>query len=444
MKVISDFHIHSRYSRATSNQLNIPNLAKYAKIKGLDLLGTGDFTHAVWLNELKNELKEDGSGFLFDPSGFPFVLSAEISSIYKDGGKVRRIHNVLLAPSIEVAEQVNAALEKRGVNLKSDGRPICGIKCPELVEILKGVDKSVEIIPAHIWTPWFSLFGSMSGFDSVEECFKDQAKHIFALETGLSSDPAMNWRLSQLDRFALVSNSDSHSFWPWRIGREANVFEMDKLSYDEFIKIMKEKDPKRFLHTIEVDPSYGKYHFDGHRACDVCMEPKDSLKNQNRCPKCGRQLTIGVLHRVEELADRPEGFKPGNAIPFKSLIPLSEIISSMLGINQLYSKKVWEHHTRLMNAFGSELNVLLETPMEKLSEVAGEAMADAIIKTREGKTEIKPGYDGVYGYPVFGFGGKTLKPRPPVAPGATGPHGNIGSGAIQPNRQKSIADFGKA
>ena len=406
MKVISDFHIHSRYSRATSARLDIPNLIKYGRMKGLNLLGTGDFTHPLWLKELEEQLEDDGSGFLLDSSGFPFILSAEISSIYSEGGKVRKIHNVLLAPSVEVAGQVNDALGKRGVNLKSDGRPICGIRCPELVEILKGVDKRVEIIPSHIWTPWFSLFGAMSGFDSVEECFKDQTRHIFALETGLSSDPSMNWRLSQLDRFALVSNSDSHSFWPWRIGREANVFEMAKLTYDEFIKTMREKDPKKFLYTIEVDPSYGKYHFDGHRACNVCMSPKDSIKNRNRCPVCGRQLTIGVLHRVEELADRPEGFRPENAMPFKSLIPLSEIISNRLGISQLYSKKVWGQHSALMDAFGSEFNVLLEAPRERLVETAGDKLADAIIGVRGGRIQISPGYDGVYGQPMFGEDGK--------------------------------------
>jgi uncharacterized protein (TIGR00375 family) len=429
MKVISDFHIHSRFSRATSKQLNVPNLVKYAKIKGLNLLGTGDLTHAAWLDELKAQLSEDGSGLLKDASGFPFILTGEISSIYKDGGKVRRIHNILLAPSIDVAEQLNSTLESRGVNLKSDGRPICGINCPELVEIAKGVDKRVEIIPAHIWTPWFSLFGSMSGFDTVEECFKDQTKHIFALETGLSSDPAMNWRISMLDKYALVSNSDSHSFWPWRIGREANVFEMDELAYDEFIKILKEKDPKRLLYTIEVDPSYGKYHYDGHRACDVCMEPKESEKNRKICPKCGRQLTIGVLHRVEELADRPEGSRPDNTIPFKSLIPLSEIISHVLGINQLYSKKVWEQHNRLMDAFGSEFKVLLDATRETLSKTVDEKLASAIVNVREGRIRINPGYDGVYGYPVFSSKAeRKIKKRLAVGK--------------QVDKQKSLSDFG--
>src|SRR3989338_2357073 len=304
MKIIADLHIHSRFSRATSKELNIKNLEKYAKIKGLNLLGTGDFTHPEWLKELKNELTEDETGILKTKTGFNFILQGEISLIYTQDGKGRRIHNVLLAKNLDVVEQINEALLKRG-RLDYDGRPIFNLSCIEFTEMMKSIDKDIEIIPAHIWTPWFSLFGSMSGFDSVEECFKDQAKFIHALETGLSSDPAMNWRLSQLDNYTLISNSDSHSFWPWRIGRECNIFDI-KLAYDAFIKSLKTKEG--FIETIEVDPSYGKYHFDGHRLCKVCMSPKDAIKNKNICPKCGRKLTIGVLHRVEELADREEGF----------------------------------------------------------------------------------------------------------------------------------------
>jgi len=397
MKVISDFHIHSKYSRATSAQLDIANLVKYARIKGLGLLGTGDFTHPLWLKDLKEGLQEDGSGLPRDRTGFPFVLSAEVSSIYSDGGNVRRIHNVLLAPSFEVVDQINEALQRKGANLKSDGRPICGIRCPDLVETLKSIDDSIEIIPAHAWTPWFSLFGSMSGFDRIEDCYKDQTRHIHALETGLSSDPAMNWRLSQLDRFALVSNSDSHSFWPWRIGREANVFEMSGLSYGEFIGIMKEKDPEKFLCTIEVDPSYGKYHFDGHRACNVRMSPAESAKTGSMCPVCGKKLTVGVLHRVEELADRPEGFRPPGAIPFRSLIPLSEIISYATGAGQVFSKKVWAVYDSLLKSYGSEFAVLLDAPQEGLEAAAGKEVADGIIAVREGRLKVDPGYDGVYG-----------------------------------------------
>ena len=423
MRVVSDFHIHGRFSRATSKQLDIPSLEKWARVKGLDLLGTGDFTHPEWLKEIKGSLEEDGTGILKTKSGFNFILQTEISNIFTQDGKGRKVHNVILAPSIEVVEQIRAELLKIG-RLDYDGRPIFGMSCIRLVEMMKGIDRRIEVIPAHVWTPWFALFGSKSGFDSVEECFRDQARHIFALETGLSSDPAMNWRLSKLDKYALVSNSDCHSFWPWRIGREANVFEMDRLTYDGFIRVMKEKDPKRFLHTIEVDPSYGKYHLDGHRNCNVCMEPKESLKHRDTCPKCGRPLTIGVLHRVEELADRPEGFRPKGAIPFKSLMPLSEIIAAGLGTKLLASQKVWGVYNSLTRAFGNELKVLLEAPREELERVAGEKIAGYIIIVREGELRVKPGYDGVYGEPAFE--GRAERDK---------------AGKFEGKKQKSLMDF---
>lgn len=396
MKIIADLHIHSRFSRATSKQLNIGNLEKYARIKGLNLLGTGDLSHPEWLKELKSELTEDGSGILKSKSGFNFILQGEIANIYTQDGKGRRIHTVLLAKSFDIAEQIQEALKKKG-RIDYDGRPIFGFNCIELVEMMKSIDEKIEIIPAHVWTPWYSLFGSMSGFDSVEECFKDQTKHIYALETGLSSDPEMNWRLSQLDKYTLVSNSDAHSFWPWRIGREANVFDID-LTYDALINAIRKR--KGFLSTIEVDPNYGKYHLDGHRACNVCLEPKDSIKNKNICPKCKKPLTIGVLNRVEQLADREPGFKPKNAIPFKSLIPLSEIISAILG-SGIATNKVWQEFNNLIKNFDSELNVLLEAKKEDMAKTTDEKIADAIIKVREGKLKIDPGYDGVYGQPVF-------------------------------------------
>jgi len=422
MRVISDFHIHGRFSRATSKQLDIPNLEKWARIKGLNLLGTGDFTHPVWLKEIKSCLTDDGSGILKTESGFGFILQTELSSIYTQDGKGRRIHNIVLAPSIEVVEQINTELLKHG-RLDYDGRPIFGIPCPDLVEMLKGIDRDIEVIPAHIWTPWFSLFGSKSGFDSVEECFGDQAKHIFALETGLSSDPAMNWRLSALDRYTLVSNSDCHSFWPWRIGREANVFEMEKLTYDSFVRVLKEKDTKRFLYTIEVDPAYGKYHLDGHRACNVTLEPREAAKYRNLCPVCGRPLTIGVLHRVEEMADRPSGFVPKGAVPFKSLLPLSEIIAKAKGVDSPASQKVWAVYNKLVGAFGSELAVLLDARKEELERVTGKRLSEMIIQVRDGNVRIRPGYDGVYGQPLFGDEEEKEEPSVPV------------------NRQKNLMDF---
>ena len=401
MKIFSDIHIHSKYSRATSKNITISNLVKYAKIKGLNLLGTGDFTHPLWLKELRESLREDGTGILKDDSGFNFILQGEISLIYSQGGKCRRIHHVLIAPNFEVVEQINEYLGQRG-KLASDGRPIFGkLSCIELVENLMNISTDIMVIPAHIWTPWFSMFGSKSGFDTIDECFGDQAKHIHALETGLSSDPAMNWRLSSLDKYTLVSNSDSHSFWPWRIGREANVMELEELSYKSYTDVLKKQGSGKFLYTIEVNPSYGKYHFDGHRNCNIVLEPKDSIKNRGLCPKCGRPLTIGVLSRVEELADRPEGYKPDNAIPFKSMIPLSEIISQFMGINQLYSKKVWEIYTKIVDGVGSEFAVLLDSSVERLKDFTTDKLSEAIVNMREGKIRIEPGYDGEYGYPVF-------------------------------------------
>ncbi|MFH1237592.1 MAG: endonuclease Q family protein [Candidatus Aenigmatarchaeota archaeon] len=394
MRIVSDLHIHSRYSRATSSEMNINNLVKYARIKGVTLLGTGDFTHPSWLDEIRSSLSEDASGILKTNDGFPFILSGEISSIYSQDGKLHRIHNVVLAPDLETAEQINSALMRKKVKIESDGRPICGIPAPDLVEMFKAINTRIEIIPAHIWTPWFSLFGSKSGFDRIEDCFHDQTKHIHALETGLSSDPAMNWRLSQLDKFSMVSFSDSHSFWPWRIGREATLFELKSLTYDNLLKALRTKEG--LVETIEVDPSYGKYHFDGHRVCNVSLEPSESKKMKNVCPVCRRELTIGVLHRVEELADREHGFVPKGAKPFRSLLPLSEIISAATGAS-VSSNKVWEEYNKLVAAFGSELKVLLDASDDQLKVSTSERVANLLLSVRNGKVKIKPGYDGVYG-----------------------------------------------
>ncbi|HHI04350.1 MAG TPA: DNA helicase UvrD [Candidatus Woesearchaeota archaeon] len=397
MRIIADLHIHSKYSRATSKQLNIENLEKYAKLKGLNLLGTGDFTHPMWIKELKSELTEDGTGILKTKSGFNFILQTEISLMYTQDGKGRKIHNVILAKNFDIVEQITEQLKKFG-RVDYDGRPIFGIKCPDFVEMMKEIDKDIEIIPAHVWTPWFGLFGSKSGFDSVEQCFKDQTKYIHALETGLSSDPAMNWRLSTLDKYTLVSNSDLHSFWPWRIGRECNIFDLKELTYDSLLNAIRTK--LGLVETIEVDPSYGKYHFDGHRNCNVCMSPNESLKNKDICPVCGRKLTIGVLHRVEELADRPVGFVPKNAVPFKKLIPLSEILSKLLD-SGIATQKVWKSYYNLVNESRSEMDVLLNSSFDELKKVSDEKIAEAIINIRNGKIKIQPGFDGEYGYPIF-------------------------------------------
>ena len=396
MKVIADLQIHSRFSRATSSSLNLPNLEKYAKLKGLNLLGTGDFTHPKWLDELKSELKEDGSGILTSKSGFRWILQGEISNIYTQDGKGRRIHNLLLAKNFEIVKQINEALSKKG-RLDYDGRPMFGFSCIELVEMMKEIDDDIEIIPAHAWTPWYGLFGSMSGFDSVEECFKEKSKHIYAIETGLSSDPAMNWRISALDKYTLLSSSDAHSFWPWRLGREANVFDLD-WSYDNLLQAIRKR--KGFVETIEMWPHEGKYHYTGHRACNVVLSPQEALKIKNICPKCRRSLTVGVAQRVEQLADREEGFVPKNSVPFKNLIPLSEVIAGTTG-HAVSSKQVWEEYYKMINEFGNEFNVLLEAEENKLKKITSEKIADNIIRNRHQKIPFKPGYDGVYGVPIF-------------------------------------------
>ncbi|MFH8086755.1 MAG: endonuclease Q family protein [Candidatus Aenigmatarchaeota archaeon] len=400
MIVIADFHLHSLYSRATSKQMNLDGISKGAKIKGLSLVGTSDFTHPLWLAELKRKLQPiEGTG-LFKYNDIWFMLTTEVGTVFEFEGKIKNIHHIIHAPSFEIVEQINEVLSKYG-NLKIDGRPNLNLSAPELVEILMSISRDVMITSSHIWTPWRSILGSKSGFNSIEECYQDQTKNIFSLETGLSSDPSMNWRLSSLDKFTLVSNSDSHSPHPWRLGREANVFDLEKVTYWKILDATKKKDKKSFLYTIEVDPNYGKYHFDGHRNCSISLHPKDAIKLNNICPKCKRKLTIGVLHRVEELADRPEGFIPKDAIPFKTLLPLYEIISFAWGSGELYSKKVLEEHDKLIEKFGNELNVLLNVPKEELLKVTNEKIADAIIKVREGRVKYIPGYDGVYGSPVF-------------------------------------------
>jgi uncharacterized protein (TIGR00375 family) len=397
MKLITDFHIHSRFSRATSNDITLDNLEKWARIKGVDLLGTGDFQNPQWFKEINEKLKEDENGILWTKNKFPFIWQTEISLMYSQDGRGRRIHHVILSPNKDVSEQIINALGKKG-RLDYDGRPIFGFTSIELVDMMMSISKDIEIIPAHIWTPYFAIFGSMSGFDSVQECFKEKSKYIHALETGISSDPAMNWMISGLDKYTLVSNSDLHSYWPWRLGREANVLDIN-LSYKEIIKSIRTK--KGFIETIEVDPNYGKYHFDGHRDCNFSCSPEESKKLKNICPICKKQLTIGVLNRVQQLADRDFGYIPDAAIPFKKLIPLSELIGSTYNIKQLYSKKIWEIYNKLIDKFKSEFNILLYTSHDELIKVVDKKLADYIMLNRESKINIKPGYDGNYGELIF-------------------------------------------
>jgi uncharacterized protein (TIGR00375 family) len=393
---MADLHMHSSYSRATSSKMNLQELSKYAKIKGLDILGTGDFTHPVWLKEIKSKLTDNGNG-VYDYDGTKFILSGEISLIYKQDQKQRRIHHVILADNFEVVDQIVEWLKKKG-RIDYDGRPIFGFSSVEFAEAMMNISKDIMIIPAHAWTPWYGIFGSMSGFDSVEECFQDKAKYIYALETGLSSDPMMNWRLSKLDKYTLVSNSDSHSPYPWRLGREANAFDLKEISYKNLIEAIKTK--KNFLFTIEVNPSYGKYHYDGHRNCNFSCSPEEAIKLNNICPKCNSSLTIGVLHRVEELADRKEGFKPKGAVDYKSIIPLSEVISIAVGTD-VFTKKVWDVYNQLIEKFGNEFNVLLNADKEEIRKIVKDRIADLVIKNREEKIKIIPGYDGVYGEPML-------------------------------------------
>jgi len=366
MKFVADFHIHSKYSRAVSPLMNLENLDRWAKIKGIKVLGTGDFTHPKWFESIKKELEpaEPGLFKLRDSdSGTRFILTSEISCIYSKAGKVRKIHIVIFAPTIEAVEKINNELNQIG-NLKADGRPILGLDAKELARIVLNADENCLVVPAHAWTPWFSVFGSKSGFDSLEECFGEYTKYIYAIETGLSSDPAMNWRLSQLDKITLISNSDAHSLA--KLGREANVFDVE-LSYTAIADAIKTKDKNKFLYTIEFFPEEGKYHYDGHRMCNISLTPKQSKKYSNICPKCSKPLVIGVLNRVEALADRPVGFLPKNAIPFKNLIPLNEVIAESIGVS-VSSKRVLEYYNNLIKNLGNELKILLESTEKEIEK----------------------------------------------------------------------------
>lgn len=388
---IADFHLHSRYSRATSKDLTIDELAKWAKIKGIALLGTGDFTHPLWLDELKAALEPSAPG-LYRRGDVDFMLTAEVNSLFYKGAKAHQIHHLLFAPSFEAVERMNGALEAFG-SLSLDGRPMLRLEPWRLVEIVLNADPRACVIPAHAWTPHFSLFGSNSGFDAIEECFERQTPHIFAIETGLSSDPAMNWRLSALDRIALISNSDSHS--ARRIGREANVFACER-SYDGIVTALKTRDPTQFLSTIEFFPEEGKYHYDGHRACRVRLSPSETKRHGFRCPACGGKVTVGVMHRVEELADRPESTPRTGAIPFKRLVPLEEIVAEALGVG-VGTQAVAREYQQLIYQCGSEFAVLLTTPEDALRQTADARVVDGILRVRAGQVVVEPGYDGEYG-----------------------------------------------
>jgi uncharacterized protein (TIGR00375 family) len=393
MKFIADFHIHSKYSRATSPQSDLEHLGEQAIIKGIDVLGTADFTHPEWFDNLKEKLEPAEQGLFRIKNGKTrFILTSEISCIYSKNGKVRKIHILVLAPDFETVEKINTQLGWLG-NLKSDGRPILGLDAKELVKIILSISSDCLIVPCHIMTPWYSLFGSKSGFDSLEECFEDYSKYIFACETGLSADPKMLWRMPDVRKITLISNSDAHS--PAKIGREVNVFDTE-LSYSAIVEAIKSGDPKKFLYTVEFFPEQGKYHYDGHRKCEVSCSPEETKKYNGICPVCGRPLTIGVLSRVEELADKPEGFKPENAIPFKSLVPLKDIIADLLKIGP-GTKGVEKEYKDLIQKFGSEFNILLNVSISDLKQANLPEISEAISKLRKQEIYIEPGYDGEYG-----------------------------------------------
>ncbi len=408
MKVFADLHIHSKYSGATSERMNIPELVVFAEIKGLNLLGTGDALHPTWLSELRRDL-EPMEGELYKPKTgqeIYFVPQVEVATIHEYEGRARRIHHVILMPSLDVAEQLSDELNRFG-DISVDGRPVLNMHPAELVEIVMSLDDENVIFPAHIWTPWWSIFGARSGVDKMEECYEDQVKHIHAIETGLSSDPPMNWRVSWLNSYTILSFSDSHSPYPYRLGREATVFELEALTYENLQEaILGKSSRNRVELTIEVPPAYGKYHWSGHRKCGVGPLPPDEAKRLGyKCPVCGRSLTKGVDDRVEELADMPRGHRPENAHGFMHLLPLQELLALSMGLETgtgLNSKRILSEHEKLVRRFGSEFKVLLEADINEVARESGPEVAEVISRMREGRIKIIPGYDGVYGRLILG------------------------------------------
>lgn len=396
MNIIADLHLHSRHARACSKDLSIKTLSEHAKIKGIQLLGTGDAQHPKWQEELKKELSDNGDGIFASKYGTNFALTTEISFMYNQDGKGRRIHLITWLPNFEILDQFTEFLLKKG-RLDYDGRPIFGMSCPAFVEACMNISKDIEIIPAHAWTPYFGVFGSKSGFDSLKDCFQEQLKNIHAIETGISSDPIMNWRLPELDDKTIVSFSDAHSYWSWRLGREVTIFDMKELSYKELIKAVREN---KVAETIEFFPEEGKYHFDGHKDCGIVMSPDEAIKNKNICPVCKKTLTIGVAHRIEELAKRPHGFKPENARPYRNLIPIAEAIAAAIG-SPVASKKTAVVYQKLIQHFGNEFNIVLNAKDEEIQKIVDPKVATYILKNRHGQITFKPGYDGEYGHPLF-------------------------------------------
>jgi uncharacterized protein (TIGR00375 family) len=403
MRFLADLHIHSRYSRATSKDMSPEGIGKWAQLKGIRVIGTGDFTHPQWIRELEEKLEPTGNGLYtlkkeFPAEGVPdsckaevsFLLTAEISCIYSKGGRTRKVHVLVLASDFDAAGRISAALGSIG-NLSSDGRPILGLDAKELLRIILDASPDALFIPAHAWTPHFSVFGSASGFDSLEECFEELTPHIHAIETGLSSDPPMNWRLSALDRVTLISNSDAHS--PSKIGREATIFDRS-ITYGSIRDAIRTR--KGFLGTVEFFPEEGKYHYDGHKACGVSLSPAETRQRNEICPLCLKKVTVGVMNRVGKLADREEGYRPEGAPIFHSLIPLQELIAETLKVGAS-SKKVARAYQALLEQLGNEHTILMNSPLDDIEAAGSPLLREAVARMRAGNVRIIPGYDGEYG-----------------------------------------------
>ncbi|MEX0763124.1 MAG: endonuclease Q family protein [Dehalococcoidia bacterium] len=396
-RIVADLHLHSRFARATSRNLNLAALASSARGKGITLLAAPDFTHPAWLEEMRGELVEDGDG-IYAAHGARFMLATEVACNWQQGGRGRRVHILVLAPGFAAVDRFNKALD-RVANREEDGRPALGISGHDLALMAWEADPRCVIIPAHVWTPWFGLYGSKSGFDSLEECFGDVSDRIKAVETGLSSDPPMNWRVPDVDRMSIVSFSDAHS--APKMGRELTVLDAE-FSYSSVASAL---EGNGVLETIEFHPEHGKYHFDGHRKCDVRMTPAESAAVKYRCPVCGRKLTLGVLHRVEELAGRPPLQSksrgslvsgPADRPPFRSLVPLQELLSQALGVGT-GAKRVTRAYHSLVEELGGELDVLISSEISDIERITDSTVAAAVSAVREGHVETEPGYDGVYG-----------------------------------------------
>ncbi len=403
MLFYADLHIHSKYSRATSKNCNLEELAVWAQKKGLGMIATGDFTHPAWFEEIKEKLVPAGNGvfrlrqeiekrILKPENPVYFVLSVEISTIYKKWDKTRKVHHVVFVPDLQSAENFRNSLGKIG-NISSDGRPILGLDSRNLLEIALESGDGSFLIPAHIWTPWFSVLGSKSGFDSIDDCYGDLSEHIFAVETGLSSDPEMNWHVSSLDKYRLVSNSDAHS--PSKLAREATVFDTE-LDYFSVLNAL--KNGNGYVGTVEFFPEEGKYHEDGHRKCNVCLSPEETKALNGICPVCNKPLTIGVLNRVNELSDRKGKIvtPPTTAGKVISLIPLVEILSEIANVGPA-SKAVTKQYETLIEKLGSELSILTEVPVDEIEKVHSSKLAEGIKRLREGRVIRHSGYDGEYG-----------------------------------------------